>query len=441
MNSKLKNFLFLLFIFLFIIITAFAWLSASGYKFNLSWPIKLNRVLQKTGGLNLATTPRGAYIFLDDKQQKSSSFNFLNKDFLTTPIKLKDLLPGDYLLRFEKENYWPLEKRIRIESGQTTFTENINLFINDLPLLVASGTPGELIISPDNNYLFIQSSGQIINLENNEILGVKLEKNTTGTWMENNNSFFAMGKIVDAEKDNLLDLTITIGSGATNWHYNGFDNRLYFINQNEISRLDSNHKIISPVISGEKYLDYQPRENNIFVITENNKINLKNYSLSGPTLLQEIELPATGKYQFIFKNDKYLELYDSDNKTLYLINPSNLQDVSVIKNIIDWTWLSENKILFTNGWEISIFNLANSESDLITRVGESINRVLYHERANYFIFTTQNSLNVGDFRDGSFQSILTASEITYPVLDEKNDLLYFFAKINDESGIYKLLLQ
>jgi len=441
MNSRVKNFLFLLFIFLFIIITTFTWLYASGYKFNISWPIRWNRVLQKTGMLNLATLPKGAYIYLDDKAQKKSAFSVLKKDFLTTPVKIKNLLPGDYLLRLEKENYWPLEKRVKIEPGQTTFAEDINLFINDLPLLISESAPGQIIISPSNNYLFIQSTGEIFNLKTNEILDLKINPNLLGVWMKNSDKFFSNGNIIEADKNNLIDLTKNVGSSVSNWHYNNANDRIYFINQNEISRLEADYKTSTTLIRGEKYLAYEIRGDNLFVIVENNKINLKNYSLKNNSLISEIELPLMGKYELITANNKYLGVYDSANTTLYLINPSNLQDVDVIKNITDWSWLNNDEILFTNGWEISVFNLSRGESNLITRVGENINRVLYHKKGRYFIFSTQNNLNVGDFKDGSYITIFSANEIAYPALDEKNNLLYFYANTSNVQGIYKLLLQ
>ena len=271
-------------------------------------------------------------------------------------------------MRLEKTNYWPLEKRVKIESGQTTFLEDINLFINNLPFFITSGAPGELIISPDNNYLYAQTSGMVIDLKNNQLLTAKLEENSSGVWLKDNN-FFSEGKIIETTKNNLLDLNKTIGSGATNWRYGNTNNKLYFINQNEISHLDSDYKTIKSVIRG-KYLDYEIRENNIFVITESNKISLKNYSLSNLILEGEIELPLMGKYELVLKNSKYIELFDRENKTLYLINPSNLQDIDLIKNISDWTWIREDEMIYTNGWEINTYNLVNSKSNLITRVGK-----------------------------------------------------------------------
>lgn len=440
MNPKVKNGLFLLFIFLFIIITALAWLSASGYKLNLDKPIKWGRVLQKTGMLNLATLPKGAYIYLDNKPQKKTNFSLFKKDYLTTPIKIKNLLPGDYLLRLEKENYWPLEKRIKIEPGQTTFAEDINLFKNDSPFLISESAPGKLLISPNNYYLYLEARGEIYNIRDNLFLNTQLEAGSNGSWMKNN-YFFTNGQIVQTDKDNLLDLTTIIGAGATNWRYNNFDEKIYFINQNEISHFDSEYKTINSLIKGEKYLDYIVLGSDIFVITDNNKIYLKKYSLKNLDFLGEIELPSFGKYNFIGQSAQFLELYDKTNKTLYLINVNNLSEIDLINNVQSWSWLNEEELLFTNGWEINIFNLISGQASLVTRVGENINSILYHKKGRYFIFTTNNNINVGDFKDGSFIKILSAENIFEPVLDEKNDLLFFNATIDNITGAYKLLLQ
>ena len=112
MSKKFRDRLFLFFIAIFILMTVLISLYASGYKFNLSWPLKFNRLLQKTGMLNVATIPKGAYIFLNDKEQTGAVFSLFKKDSLTTPNKIKNILPGEYVLRLEREGYWPYEKKI-----------------------------------------------------------------------------------------------------------------------------------------------------------------------------------------------------------------------------------------------------------------------------------------------------------------------------------------
>ena len=62
MSKKLRDYLFYFFIIFFVVGTVLISLYASGYKFNLSWPLKFNRVLIKTGMIAVDTIPRGAVV-------------------------------------------------------------------------------------------------------------------------------------------------------------------------------------------------------------------------------------------------------------------------------------------------------------------------------------------------------------------------------------------
>ena len=158
MPKKVRDYLFIVFIVLFVFMTIGISLYASGYKFNLSWPLRFNRLLQKTGMLALATVPSRAIVYLNDVPQKNLSVNPWKKDYLTTPVKIKNILPGEYELRLEETGYWPYKQKIWINSGQTTFVEDVNLFKENLPLLVLSTPEDSLALSPDKKYLFLDKT-------------------------------------------------------------------------------------------------------------------------------------------------------------------------------------------------------------------------------------------------------------------------------------------
>ena len=159
MNQKTRHYLFLFFVFLFCIITPAISLYASGYKINKGFK------LQKTGILIIDSNPADAKIYIDNEIQQ----NFLNKilqkkeGFTTTPEKIKNILPGEYKVRIEKENYWPWEKKLTIQSGETTFAEDIRLFKKDLPIISQKGDyldakvyliDDKLITITDNKVIF-----------------------------------------------------------------------------------------------------------------------------------------------------------------------------------------------------------------------------------------------------------------------------------------------
>lgn len=60
------------------------------------------------GSLNVKTTPPGSSVTLNGQQYQNS------------PVEIKNLLPGDYKLKIEKEGYDPVERDIRITAGEAS---------------------------------------------------------------------------------------------------------------------------------------------------------------------------------------------------------------------------------------------------------------------------------------------------------------------------------
>ncbi len=109
-----------------------------GYRYN---PKKHN--IEKTGLLYVNTDPKGADIYLDTKKQDGQ-----------TPLRIKYLLTGDHLLRIEKTDYIPYEKKVYIESGLATFVDNVMLIKQNLPVLMSSEEiKNTIIINKDIIYL------------------------------------------------------------------------------------------------------------------------------------------------------------------------------------------------------------------------------------------------------------------------------------------------
>jgi hypothetical protein len=441
MSKKVRDRLFFIFVIVFVIMTVLTSLYASGYKFNLSWPLKFNRLLQKTGMLNVATIPKGAYIFLNDKQQTGAVFSLIKRDFLETPTKIKNLLPGEYTLRLEREGYWPYEKKIRIDSGQTTFAEDINLFRSDSPLLLNDDLSAPLM-NASGKYIYLKASGQIINLKDDSLSPLKVAAGTVGHWIKNSDKLFADGKILNPGDNSVLDLTTAVGTGAVTWHYSDYDDHVYYSNFYSINRLESGNKTATIILKDENYLNYEPRGETIFaVVKTGNKLILKSYALKTGVKLEELELPTVGNYVFKQESTNYLCLYDDQNLTLYLIDPASIKNTTVIKGIKSWSWMNSDEIIYNTDWEINTFNIKTGQSALITRVSEAINNIIWHHDGRYFIFSTATSLSAADLQTGTVTSITHAENITHPALDEKNNLLYFQATLNQQSGLYKLLLQ
>lgn len=418
-------------------------LYASGYKFNLSWPLNFNRLLQKTGMLVVDTNPTRAVIYLNDKPEKNPSLNPWKKDYLTTPTKIKNLLPGEYELRLESEGYWPYKQKIRINSGETTFVEDVNLFLNNLPLLITVTPKSDLSLSLDKKYLSVSSAKKIINLKTELFRTLNLPDNVSGTWQKNN-KFLAAGKVYDSIKEaNDVEYLNLIGTNATHLYLDDATERLYYQNNNSINYLEINNRVSSLLISGKNYLDYKIGEENIFtIVNENKQIKLEVYSLKDHKITATRTLSNSGDYSFENDIPDYLTLYDKRNRTLYLFTTTNINSGPiVIRNIKNWAVMDNKSLVYTNDFEIYVFSFENNNVDLITRRGEEISDIIWNATGNYLIFSSPNTLNVLDFKNRNTTSLFKAETIASPVFDSKNDTLYFWARIGQQEGVYKMLMQ
>ena len=419
-------------------------LFASGYKFNITWPLQVNRLLIKTGTISITTSPKDAFIFLNNKKQTSKTLKLFKRDFISTPNKIKNLLPGKYNLRLEKDNYWPIEKAVYIESGLTTTLENIHLFRSDLPTLVYKTEKNSLLLSSSGDRLYLASTQEFINLKY-QSLESKIEQPVSNSaWLPANEELFAdniIYNLITTETTNLLPIN---NEQALSWKYDKDNNSIYYTTtSSSIYRLNKDYKTANLLLKTKQFLDYKQKGNSIFIISQlDNKKYLQEFDINSQQELKVMELPSLGNYLFYPGNKNgHLILYDAKNSSLYLINTNDWQKSFNINQVKGWEIIDNHRIIYHNGWEITLLNTEDGTSRLLARVSEPIQEIAWHSEENYFIFSTTNSLQAGDLRSNLLTTLFKTQEIGDIILDSKADLLYFYADIGQQAGVYKLLLK
>ena len=246
--------------------------------------------------LAAATTPSGATIYLNGSPKKNPLAGFLSREYLSTPAKIKNLLPGEYDLHLEKDGYWPLSEKITIVSGQTTFAENISLFKNDTPALIASSSgmidagalaPGPaLALSPNRRYLYLAGPAAIVDLKTGLIKNLAVDdgdqvapsNSADGVWLSGG-GLFLNGRLLAPDGSLTKDYQAIIGAGANAWYFEEATGRLYYRFKNSLDYFDG--QTVATAVSGENYLIFEPRGQNLFVVVKNNSgVYLKNYNLA-----------------------------------------------------------------------------------------------------------------------------------------------------------------
>lgn len=144
MTKKTRTILFLTCVFLFLTVSPLAILYSQGYRWD-----RQNKRLVKTGALFFKTSPRSAKIYINDLLKKKSDPLFGN-------ALIENLVPEEYRVRIEKQDFQPWQKRLKVEKSMVTEAKNITLVPKDLKLeLLAKGVEN-LWFSKDQKSLITQ---------------------------------------------------------------------------------------------------------------------------------------------------------------------------------------------------------------------------------------------------------------------------------------------
>ena len=460
MTKKTRTKLFLFFCLAFLIITPLTALYAAGYKINLTWPPKFGQTLQKTGMFIFDTQPRGAKIYLDGKLQQKffDKYFSLESDFVTTPTKIKNVLPGQHDIKIELDGYWPWTKKLEIHPGESTYAEDINLFKKNLPLSIL-GIKNPLIKqSPDSKYLALINDKKIyaLNQETEEIIEfpdlIDSSLENKILWAPDSQKFIAdlsalkdnkaMFDLANQDKPILLKELVKKNIDNVKWG----NNKIYYQYKNSINSFDLNYNVNNTIFSGENYLDYLVSDNYIFIIAKektDNSIKLRTYSTKNLELITEIDLPLSSGYELTGYKYNLLNLYDSNHQILYLINPASLVNPlkEIINNVKYTQWIDSQKLLYANDFEVWLFDLSQGQKNILTRISYPIIGIAWHPSNNYIFYATENSLNIIELDQREKRNItelIWLQKITSIHLNKKGNALYFQAQIGNQEGLYKL---
>ena len=453
MSLNQRRALYIFFILVFLTATPLISLYATGYKLGRG-----GFNFQKTGMLIIDTEPEGAKIYLDGEVQQDffKKIYAKNKSYITTPAKIKNLLPGTYDVTVELPGFWPWRKKLTVHPGQSTFAEDISLFKKNVPELSLSGDFSDISVSPDNkNLLAIEYADDfakfsLINLEteSEKTFTASATDGLTLSWSPNNKKVIAGNFIFEIEDwDNPISLNKLIGPRIKNVKWDaGNGNKVYYESAGGINCYDLSGNTEKLILNRPTLGDYLPDNDYLyFVDEETGSANLSVWDLNDNKLFRKINLPDS-TYTFLNPGHSLINLYDNTHDILYLIDPFSaykplLETVSGVKRA---HWVSDRTLLFANDFEIWVLNLTNHKKTLLTRIGQTLTGVIWHPNNNYVIFTTARSINAIELDDRekyNITKLLELEMVAYPAINKEGDGLYFFGKIGNQSGLYKLYIQ
>lgn len=452
MTQKTRSILFYIFILCFVSITPLVWLYAAGYQ------IGTNLKFQKTGILVIKTTPKSANIYLDKIKGANSVADLLFEKNYTTPAKIKSLLPGEYNVKLEKDGYWPWNKKLNINGGESVYVENVFFFKNNLPIAISNKEYSKIIPSADKQLLLAlgNNGADIINLNNDKIINLSLATTSPKIIIDSTNSFWlSNSKVIvgnflfnleninapinlnDAISEKFLHLQPDLSNSS----------KIFYQTKNYLAsfNLDGTDKPNS-IITKQPIANFFVRDNTLYFISQENGSSVFNiFDVNGKKSIRKINLPYSN-YEFINKNNNLINLLDNDHKLLYLIDPlGEIKPIlETISNVNKASWIDENILILANDFEIWTFDLRNYQKNLITRIGEEIKNILPFINSYYIFYTTDKTINAIELDPRDKNQILKLAgldEISDPFIDDASENIYFYSKINNTNGVYKLVIQ
>jgi hypothetical protein len=441
MSKKIRDWLFGIFVFLFVTITIILSLYATGYRFNLSWPLRFDRLLVKTGTLALDTLPKGATISIVSETKISSGFPLIgSKKEEVTPVKIKNLLPGDYTISFTLDNYWPYEKKLHVYPEQTTFLENVILFKKSLPLNVFQTTPQKIDYSANDSFAWLENDGKIINLKTEEVISSSLSQKIN--WLANGKQILDGSKLINLDNGNVTDYKAYTGD-IDEAQMSG--NFLVYQSKNNLAAFDVSSKATTLISSGSNILAYDINNNILLsVAASQTKTELKSYDLNSKSSLGAKDLLSAKSFSFNQDNSKYPILSDNEHKIVYIlsIDSQGANVVNVVRGATVFKWLDGNRLAYITESEIYIYDVSQNKSYLLTRLSEKINSLDWSTN-NYLIYATESTIGTINLtNEGNDIMILwQGSSISSLHFVDKTGILYFSGSVGQQSGLYKMSLR
>ncbi len=380
MNKALRRVTYLSFFLLFFILTPLFIMYAVGYRYNFD-----NNTVQKNGAFYIKSYPRGSEIYIDNIKSRHK-----------TPNQLTNIQPGNHTILIKRENYLPWQKQLTVYSGETTFAEDIVLFLEErIKTSFGRGSNNFLVNKQKNKYAYIDNYEL---LDNPALMITDIEQDKTFDispmntnydlidWSPDNqylllkyeNSYF----IFDINQKNTSSLAI-IDPDKIIWDDKESD-ILWFLKNNKLYKYNTKNsneaipvEINNPITNFDIHDDYlilQYNINNNYFVQQLDKNNLESF--------QTIENLNLGKLEVLQASDKLI-IFILGSK-LYI--KENYKDMIIIP--ITDAKLYGDRILLTNGHEIIIYNYQDDWQELIDRSSQIVADIIWHPNGSYFLNET-----------------------------------------------------
>jgi len=447
MTAKQRFIIKIFFIVLFIILAPLVIAYTMGYRYNFG-----TNQIQKTGVLIVNSYPDEADVFLNEKIAGEQ-----------TPAVVKKILPNVYDVRVTKKNYIPWTKKLEVKSAQSTFAENIILFLDTTPRLITEKEIINPTFSPDKTnlaYLIEETDwieAWIYSFKNNGFtlidrrpkegitsVDMRWSSGSSNIYLEIIGPELTEQVIYDTNGSKLINLNEVFINPVTNYKWSRTsDDVFYALDENKLYAYNLLNNQKTFLLGG--VVEYFVRGNKIFLITPSEDyVIVEEFDILNPDaeVTQLYELPP-GKYKFEDASYPYL-LIKKDSQELLLFDTSAPFTEPILNQEAQgYSWhASDNgdrRLLYFTEFEIWVFYPQDKYNELITRAGEEIMNAEWHRFGTYIFYGLENDIKVIELDSREKRNIfdlVNNAKINKFSTDYNSKNLYFIGEVNNQHGIY-----
>lgn len=428
------------FILLFFTLTPLIILYTTGYRYDFS-----RKAIMSTGAINIDIEPKNAAVYIDGVKQSDQM-----------PLRLKDKMPGKYLVDITAPGYFDWQKIVEVKSKQTVYIKDISMIRKNEPSLIISAETELFSLSETHKYIayIIKDEKKqkifIKNLETNQetpILSLNTEKKLDFSWAKKNNYFVVYDSeiphnilhILNADepaKD--IDLIKKIRYPVTKFSWrNSLEPEFYYSTGLKIISLlpDTEQRL---VLTDDVYKDWYMEGDKMWAIEKNtttNKISILEDILGFKRVFanedefdeneNDLSIMAAENEQILLKKNNEAEMILLTSGKKFNISGEKF----LISDFNNW-WL------IWTPWEIWTYN-EGGEPMLLNRTGQQLKKIVPLDRYNTL------ALNWAQKTTALFPYYLVTHDLleqpsTDLFADTDKRVLYFGAEINSQKGIWQM---
>jgi len=370
MKTKIRKLLFYGFLITFLIAGGYLLMTAQG------WVIDVNNLsVVKTGALFLKFSPDDAIPTINNKTPQHTSSGIIQSGIL-----IKNLTPGNYVVKLSKPGYEDWEKNLSVKSGLVTAASQIKLWPNSVstkPIIAEqiknfwSTNKGIVYQRDDNKIIFdklvLRGKDVVLADYESELIITIEDKNYFLINLDNPLTAINLSHLFNSLKQRQLSLPGTVPIAKIFVHPFS-PNKLLITSSTSLYSLDLKKIQLKKLVTMEHMKTVNLSSNEAFLTDQDNNLIIVNLLLKTIsqrplqiTSLSDVNINPNGTKIFILTTDDDLILY----------NRSSQKFTHIAENIKEFYLSPKEKriALITNDNKLNIFYLSNYQSDLRYQAG------------------------------------------------------------------------